>query len=162
MNKSKGSKIPSSAVGKWPKEEAVTGIARDHAVPILGAVVFRVQMLELGKMTGPDILVRCKIFAKGNSDWLGIILGARALDCVERGGLGFYPTAGAHVFDRLGLASARAENFGFQDQYRDGAYNMTVQVVGDMLHAPGAPARSCLDVSLQEGTTAPKNAPPVL
>ena len=48
----------------------------------------RTQLLELGTEKGPDILVR-GFSATGTSDWLGLILGARALDGVERGVLGF-------------------------------------------------------------------------
>ena len=79
----------------WPEEEAVTGISGGAEVPIIGAVVLRVPMTELGKAQGPEVLYRCKIFKAGTSDWMGNIIGARALDCPERGGLGFYPTAGA-------------------------------------------------------------------
>ncbi|CAE7035530.1 pol, partial [Symbiodinium sp. CCMP2592] len=38
---------------------------------------------------GPEIFVRCKIAARGSSDWHGLILGGRALDCASRMGLGF-------------------------------------------------------------------------
>ena len=106
--------------------ECCTGISRGHDVPIIGAAVVRTELLELGKDTAPEILVRGKIFKKGTSDWLGCILGARALDCVERGGLGFRPTAGAHHFERLGIAMGRSEAIGFGDQYRDIAYRMDV------------------------------------
>ena len=84
----------------------------------------RVQFPELGKQSGPEIVVRAKIFRKNTSDWLGIILGARAIDCVERGGLGFKPSAGAHVFERLGIAVARTEPIGAGDAYKDLAFRM--------------------------------------
>ena len=64
---------------------------------VIGAAVLRVQMTELNKATGPVLWVRCKSFETGASDWHGLILGGRALDCVELGGLGFNPTAGGHV-----------------------------------------------------------------
>ena len=106
--------------------ECCTGISRGHDVPIIGAAVVRTELLQLGKEKGPQILVRGKIFKKGTSDWLGLILGARALDCVDRGGLGFRPVAGAHYLERLGLAMPRTEQIGFGEQYRDLAYRMDV------------------------------------
>ncbi len=48
-----------------------------------------------------DIRVRLMIFEKGKSEWRGIILGAKALDCAERGGLGFKPGQNFHVFVNL-------------------------------------------------------------
>ena len=86
----------------------------------------RTQLLELGKDKGPEILVRGRIFANGTSDWLGLILCAGALDCVERGGLGFRPSAGAHHFDRLGIAVPRPQKIGYGDQYKDLAFRMDV------------------------------------
>ena len=119
-------RFPVVQLEKWPVPECCTGISRGHDVPIIGAAVMRVKLLELGKDKGPEILVRGKIFAKGTSDWLGLILGARALDCVERGGLGFRPSSGAHHFDRLGIAVPRTEKIGYGDQYKDLAFRMDV------------------------------------
>ena len=102
-------RYPVVQLEKWPIPECVTGISKGNDVPIIGAAVLRVQLPEVGKRAGPEIVVRAKIFKKGTSDWLGLILGARALDCVERGGLGFRPTAGAHLFERLGIAVDRTE-----------------------------------------------------
>jgi hypothetical protein len=48
-----------------PQEEAVTGIVKGQDIPIIGAAVIRVTMSELGKDSGPDLLLRCKIFKKG-------------------------------------------------------------------------------------------------
>eukprot|EP00974_Lingulodinium_polyedra_P004361 408409-Lingulodinium_polyedra.AAC.1 len=49
----------------WDQEELMTGISGGHPVRVIGAAVLRVEMTELGKRTGPVILVRAKIFAKG-------------------------------------------------------------------------------------------------
>ncbi len=49
---------------KWPVPECVTGISKGHDVPILGAAVIRVQFPELGTQTGPEIVVRAKIFGR--------------------------------------------------------------------------------------------------
>ena len=73
-------------------------------------------------MTGKkdrEILVRAKIIAKGCSTWQGLILGGRALDAVERSGLGFRPGANAHIFDALGVRLPRKEA---TEEYVDHAY----------------------------------------
>ncbi|MEC8942206.1 MAG: hypothetical protein VYC95_05695, partial [Verrucomicrobiota bacterium] len=93
----------------WPRNEMVTGIVRGARVRVIGAAVLRVQMTELNKAAGPVLLFRCKIFERGSSDWHGLILGGRALDCVEMGGLGFHPTAGGHAFTALGILMQRIE-----------------------------------------------------
>ena len=101
--------FPVAQLERWPEPEFVTGIVKGEEIQILGAVVFRVKMIELGKNTGPTLYVRCKIFKAGRSDWVGIILGARALDCQERCGLGYRPTAGGHAFESLGIVMERTE-----------------------------------------------------
>ena len=68
---------------KWVHPEFVHGIASGAPVPLKGAAVLRVTLLE-GKTleearAGPEIFVRCKIAARGSSDWHGLILGGRAL-----------------------------------------------------------------------------------
>ena len=57
-----------------------------------------------------DTLVRAKISAKGRSDWHGLILGGRSLDCQSRGGLGFRPGPTAHMLDTLGIGMPRVEH----------------------------------------------------
>ena len=58
----------------------------------------------------PEIFVRCKIAARGTSDWHGLILGGRALDCAGRMGLGFRPGPETHVLDTLGVQIPRCED----------------------------------------------------
>ena len=65
--------FPIAQFERWPVRETVTGIARGAIVELIGAAVLRVKMLELGKTTGPTVLVRCKVFAKGTSDWHGLM-----------------------------------------------------------------------------------------
>ena len=43
------------------------------------------------------------------TDWVGWILGARALDCQARGGLGFLPLEHGHSFSTLGIMTERTE-----------------------------------------------------
>ena len=49
---------PIARLEYWDKEEEVKGVAGDKAVPLLGAVVMKVTMKELGKDTGPMIFAR--------------------------------------------------------------------------------------------------------
>ena len=84
-------------------------------MPLKGAAVLRVTLLE-GKTpeearAGPEIFVRCKIAARGSSDWHGLILGGRALDCASRMGLGFRPGPEHHILDTLSIRIPRCEDF---------------------------------------------------
>ena len=72
-------------------------------VQLIGGVVLKVTMKELGKESGPDVPIRFKITKSGTTDWVGMILGARALDAPERGGLGFTPMNHGHAFSALGI-----------------------------------------------------------
>ena len=59
-------------------------------MPLLGGVVLEFRFLFAGKETGPHVRARFKITeADKTDDWCPIILGGRALDCSENGGLGF-------------------------------------------------------------------------
>ncbi len=93
----------------WEKGEELRGVASGKPVPLIGSVVLRVTMLELGKDTGPVIKCRFKICAKGTTDWVGFILGARALDDPKRDGLGHIPLENSHSFVKLGIQMERTE-----------------------------------------------------
>ena len=92
---------------KWVHPEFVHGIASGAPVPLKGAAVLRVTLLE----GSPEIFVRCKIAARGSSDWHGLILGGRALDCASRMGLGFRPGPEHHILDTLSIRIPRFENY---------------------------------------------------
>ena len=95
------------------------------------------------RKTGPTLYVRCKIFKAGRSDWVGIILGAHALDCPERCGLGYRPTAGGHAFESLGIVMERTESLphpGLSDYRKDGAYICNSGVRPKPLGETGNPA----------------------
>ena len=83
-------RFPVVRLEKWVHPEFVQGIASGARVPLKGAAVLRVTLLEgktaEGARAGPEIFVRCKIAARGSSDGHGLILGGRALDCAA--GLG--------------------------------------------------------------------------
>ena len=94
--------------------EYVHGIASGASVPLKGAVVLRVWLME-GKSVenateGPEIFVRCKVAARGTSDWHGLILGGQALDCEAKRGLGFRPGPDCHILDGLGIQIPRCED----------------------------------------------------
>ena len=55
--------------------------------------------------------MRCKMAARGSSDWHGLILGGRALDCASRMGLGFRPGPEHHILDTLSIRIARCEDY---------------------------------------------------
>ena len=99
---------------KWVYPEYVHGIASGSPVPLKGAVVLRVRFQEGTEVSrckdGPEIFLRCKIAAKGTSDWHGLILGGRALDCESRKGLGFRPGPTSHLLDTLGIQMPRCED----------------------------------------------------
>jgi len=125
-------KFPVVQLERWPLAEVVNGIAKGAPVPLLGGVVFKVTLLVGREVAsakeGPTILVRAKICAAGTSDWHGIILGGRALDCAERKGLGFKPEVHGHVLQTLGISMPRVEDN--SALRRDKAYPFVSKVVG--------------------------------
>ena len=94
---------------KWEQTEHLRGVAAGKPVRMLDSVVINVTMLELGKSTGPDVWMRFKVCKAGYTDWVGFIIGGRAIDCEARGGLGFHPQDGGHVFAKLGIIMRRIE-----------------------------------------------------
>ncbi|CAK9056517.1 unnamed protein product, partial [Durusdinium trenchii] len=109
---------------KWLYPEYVHGIASGSPVPLKGGVVLRVRLLEGDNpdraKPGHELFVRCKIASKGTSDFHGLILGGRALDCEARRGLGFRPGPMTHVLDSLGVHLPRCENL--SAERKDRAY----------------------------------------
>jgi hypothetical protein len=135
--------------------ETVTGIARGAIVELIGAAVLRVKMLKLAETTGPTILVRCKVFAKGTSDWHGLILGASALEPAPQG-LGHRVTQRAHAFEALGILMPRTEDREGKDRkddiYRSGHHKS---------HAIGLEVLPCpfrYDCDLDDDSPMPKPA----
>ena len=136
---------------QWVYPEYVHGIASGSPVPLKGAVVLNVRLQE-----GPDensckdgheIYVRCKIAAKGTSDWHGLILGGRALDCEARHGLGFRPGPGAHILDTLGVQIPRCEDHSAERKDRAYVFESVISAVESTLagvNEPGAGKRALL------------------
>ena len=85
---------------------------------------------------GRGIEVRCKITSLGTSDFHGLILGGRALDCEAKGGLGFRPEAHGHVLSALGIVMPRTEDS--SNARRDRAYPFVSNVVSIFDDPPSA------------------------
>ena len=111
--------FPVAQLEKWPKEEVVMGLANGAPIKLKGAAVLKVTLPDVNGKKSEEILARAKVIDNGGSTWHGLILGGRALDAVERGGLGFRPAATAHIFDALGLTLPRKEEM---EEYSDHAY----------------------------------------
>ena len=54
---------------RWTRNEAIRGVAGSSPVPLLGAVVVEVRLVELGKETGPAIKTKFKVCRQGTTDW---------------------------------------------------------------------------------------------
>ena len=90
---------------KWPQAEMVMGIAAGKPLTLAGSAVLRVIFFDIDtRLPDVEVLVRCKIFPKGSTDWHGLIIGAEALDC-----LAHRVTERAHVFDGIGVRSYELE-----------------------------------------------------
>ena len=121
----KDKRHPIKCFEKWHHTEALRGVAGGAQVKLLGAVVVTVHMTELGKDTGPPVDIRFKICEKGSTDWVGWIVGARAIDCAENGGLGFVPLKHSHTFTKLGIQMIRAERPG-GPRLQEGVYSQDI------------------------------------
>ncbi len=76
---------------RFKEPELVNGIASGHPLKIVGSVVLKLGLTEPPKSKQDNfkeykwVPVRFKIFGMGQSDWKGLILGARALDTQVKG-----------------------------------------------------------------------------
>ena len=101
-------KHPIRRLEKWTHTETLSGIAAGEPIKLIGAVVLRVKFLEVGRDQGQTVNIRFKITPKGSTGWVKWIIGARALDCDERGGLGFAPQADSYFWSKLGISTDKA------------------------------------------------------
>ena len=90
---------------RWVDAEFLPGIAAGSPVPLKGAAGKSVDSAT----EGPEIFVRCKVAAKGTSDWHD--LAGRALDCESRQGLGFRRWLDYHMLDTLRVSLPRCEDY---------------------------------------------------
>ena len=100
-------KHPVVQLERWKDKQELSGIAGGATVPRLGAVVLRMGFRELGSNKLKEFNARFKICKQGTTEWVPIILGGRAIDCPERGGLGFVPCNNAYSFTGLGILVSR-------------------------------------------------------
>ena len=105
--KAQDPEYPVVQLERWQEKECVAGVAKDRPVKLIGAVVLRVVLGTAKARQGPQVLLRFKIFSKGACDWHGLIIGGRALDVPERGGLGLRVTQDAVRRTRYAPASFR-------------------------------------------------------
>ena len=137
------SRFPIVRFEKWVYPEFVHGIASGSPVPLKGSVVLRIRLQEGAEVKscvdGHEIFVRCKIAARGTSDWHGLILGGRALDCEARRGLGFRPGPTAHIFDTLGVQVPRCEDFLAERKDRAYAFRSVLSAVDSGLEGAAEP-----------------------
>ena len=92
---------PVLPLGHWPEEESVRGVAGGAVLKLVGAVVLRLTMFQKGTSSGPEIKTRFKITQKGAVDWVGMTMGAHAIDHPARGGRGHTPSASGHWMETL-------------------------------------------------------------
>ena len=103
-------KHPIIRLEKWKEKEKIRGVAAGAEVELLGGVVVRIHFIEHGKQEMTPVMARFKITKLGSTDWAPIILGAKAIDCTERNGLGFLPGPHCHRLTGLGMMVERLED----------------------------------------------------
>ena len=100
---------PVKVFEKFSTAVSLRGVASGPTVPLKGQVLMVLRFRALDK-TSREIYIRLKICQAGATDWVPIIIGARALDCVDRGGLGFMPGHHGHILANLGIVVPRIED----------------------------------------------------
>jgi hypothetical protein len=110
-------KHPFVAFEKPPRKEFITGVVQGAGdVQLMGDVVVRVVFKDIFSKKTKEQLIRFKIMPKGTSSFLGFIIGGKALDCVENGGLGHSPQPRSHFLAAVGIHLERLED---SDRPRD-------------------------------------------
>ena len=146
-------KHPVKVLETWKRSEEIIGVAGGAVVPLLGGVVLEFQFLDDGEPTGPAVRARFKIAEEGKTDkWCPIILGARALDCVEKGGLGFTAGFRKHLLTGIGIQVERYEPY--CPPITDGIYTMRSCVIGAaVMHSIYQARTSVLDTGFERNET---------
>ena len=75
----------------WATKESCKGVASGVAVPLIGAVVLAMTLVDRNTGKAKTISARFKILKSGMTDWVPTILGGMAIDSTDRGGLGIVP-----------------------------------------------------------------------
>ena len=92
---------------RWKGTETVTGVARGQDLTIVGAAVMPILFRGQDGREKTQKM-RFKIFGKGCSGWMGVIIGGPSLEPIPLG-LGLKTTPGGHHFESLGLSVRRHE-----------------------------------------------------
>ena len=120
---------PIKALERWNHQESIRGVAGGVTVELLGSVVINVTLLAAGAGPSPDVNIRFKVCQGGKTDWVGWIIGARALDSPANGGLGFIPMQDVHHFSGPGVNCERSESPGGAKP--DACYAITASCLDD-------------------------------
>ena len=100
---------------RWAgSSEFVTGIARSQDLHIIGAVILPVIFTGVDERQVSQQM-RFKIFANGNSSWMGLIIGGPSLEPPPLG-LGLRTYGGGHYLQALGLTVRRVEEKEVKDR----------------------------------------------
>ena len=79
---------PFAEFEKPPRKEFITGVVSGVGdVQLMGDVVLRVVFKDILSSKFKERLIRFKVMPLGTSSFKGLIIGGKALDCVENGGL---------------------------------------------------------------------------
>jgi len=92
---------------RWKGPESVTGVARGQDLTIVGAVVLPVVFTGVDNRSMMQKL-RFKIFGKGCSGWMGLIIGGPSLEPLPLG-LGLRTTSHGHHLESIGITLRRCE-----------------------------------------------------
>ena len=129
-------RFPVVKLEKWVHPEFVHGIASGAPVPLKGAAVLRVTLLEKGRPR-----------KKGRPRDLRAVQDRRPLDCASRMGLGFRPGPEHHILDTLSIRIPRCEDYTRVRKDRAYAFEARLSSLGWLLrarrHRQGAPDILC-------------------
>lgn len=92
---------------RWGNPETVTGVAKNQALRIVGAVVLPVTFRGIDGRESTHKM-RFNIFEKGSCGWMGLVIGGPCLEPPPLG-LGLKAHGGGHYFETLGLTLKRLE-----------------------------------------------------
>ena len=95
----------------WANEESCKGVASGASVPLIGAVILAMTLVDRNNGKTKTISARFKILKSGTTDWVPTILGGMAIDSTDRGGLGIVPQKNSFYVTALGMSIDRSERF---------------------------------------------------
>ena len=93
---------------RWKGAESVTGVAKGQDLSIVGAIVLPIIFTSLDKRRVLQQM-RFKIFGRGCSGWMGLIIGGPSLEPIPLG-LGLRTSSHGHHLESLGITLRRCED----------------------------------------------------